>query len=101
MSVQGQATMAQRIAEKLQVALKPISLEVIDESRKHAGHAHVVSRAGTAATPGETHFRIKVVSDAFAGTSRVDRHRTINDLLGAEVADSMHALAFEAKAPGE
>ncbi|HEY5225717.1 MAG TPA: BolA family protein [Methylovirgula sp.] len=101
MSAQGQPTMAQRIVEKLQSALTPVSLEVIDESRKHAGHAHVVARAGTASASGETHFRIKVVSDAFTGKSRVDRHRTINDLLGAELADTVHALSIEAKAPGE
>jgi len=104
MSVQGQATMkpmAHRITEKLQAALAPIALEVIDESHKHAGHAHAVMRPGTAGESGETHFHIKVVSDAFTGKSRVDRHRTINSLLAAELADSVHALAIDAKAPGE
>lgn len=101
MSTQGQATMAVRIAEKLQAALTPISLEVIDESHKHAGHAHAITRQGTAGGSGETHFHIKVVSEAFAGKSRVDRHRTINSLLSAELADSVHALAIDAKAPGE
>ncbi len=101
MSAQGQPTMTNRITEKLQEALAPISLEVIDESHKHAGHAHAVMRPGTASGAGETHFHIKVVSNAFAGKSRVDRHRTINTLLSAELADSVHALAIDAKAPGE
>ena len=93
--------MTLRITEKLQAALAPLSLEVIDESHKHAGHAHAITRPGTASGSGGTHFQIKVVSDAFTGKSRVDRHRTINSLLAAELADSVHALAIEAKAPGE
>ncbi len=101
MSAQSQPTMALRITEKLQAALAPISLEVIDESHKHAGHAHAITRPGTAGASGGTHFQIKVVSDAFTGKSRVDRHRTINSLLSAELADSVHALAIDAKAPGE
>jgi BolA protein len=91
----------ERIEEKLQAALAPIALEVIDESHKHAGHAHVVMRKGTAKGAGETHFRVKVVSVAFEGKSRIDRHRTINHLLSAELADGVHALAIDAKAPGE
>jgi BolA family transcriptional regulator, general stress-responsive regulator len=97
----GKPTMALRITEKLQAALAPISLEVIDESHKHAGHAHAVMRQGTAGHSGETHFHVKVVSAAFAGKSRVDRHRTINGLLSAELADTVHALSIDAKAPSE
>jgi BolA family transcriptional regulator, general stress-responsive regulator len=92
---------AQRIQEKLQAALAPIALEVVDESHKHAGHAHVVKRAGTAQGSGETHFRVKVVAEVFKGKSRIDRHRTINGLLSAEFDDGVHALAIDAKAPGE
>jgi BolA family transcriptional regulator, general stress-responsive regulator len=101
MSGHSHTSTAQRIKEKLQAALAPISLEVIDESHKHAKHAHVMMREGTAQGAGETHFQVKVVSDAFKGKSRVDRHRTINTLLAAELADSVHALAIDAKAPGE
>lgn len=101
MSAQAQPTMTLRITEKLQAALAPIALEVIDESHKHAGHAHAVMRPGTASGSGETHFHVKVVSEAFVGKSRVDRHRTINSLLSAELADTVHALAIDAKAPGE
>lgn len=95
----GQASMAMRIREKLHTALAPVSLEVIDDSPKHAGHAQ--SRSGKAAQAGESHFTVKVVSEVFKGKSRIDRHRMINTLLSAEIAESVHALAIEAKAPGE
>ena len=93
---------AGRIRSALVEALAPTSLEVIDESAKHAHHAHVVSRAGSATGTGETHFRIKVVSDGFRGKSRLERHRAINALLADELTpDGVHALAIEARAPGE
>ena len=44
---------------------------------------------------------MKVVSEVFTGKSRIDRHRMINKLLDAEIAAGVHALAIEAKAPGE
>ena len=101
MSEQGNAV-AQRITQALQRALSPTSLEVIDESYKHAGHAHVVSRAGTAGGVGGTHFLIKVVSPAFAGKSRIDRHRAHNEALAPEMGgDGGHAIAIDARAPGE
>ena len=101
MSAQGATPIADRITAKLHEALAPVALEVIDESHKHAGHAHVMQRAGTAQSTGETHFRIKVVSALFAGKSRIDRHRAVNTLLSSELADGVHALAIDAKAPGE
>ncbi len=84
----------EQIRAKLQTALAPIFLEVIDDSHHHAGHAG--ARPG-----GETHFTVHVVSAAFAGKSRVDRHRLINQALSAELAGGVHALAIIAKAPGE
>jgi BolA protein len=97
----GEGPVGERIKAKLEAALTPISLEVIDESHKHAGHAHAITRPGTAQGTGGTHFQVKVVSDAFTGKSRVDRHRTINQLLAFELAAGVHALAIDAKAPGE
>jgi BolA family transcriptional regulator, general stress-responsive regulator len=83
------------IEQKLNAALKPERLEVINESHLHAGHqAHF---DGT----GESHFRIRIVSGAFAGTSRLERHRMINQLLAEELKGEIHALAVEAGAPGE
>jgi BolA family transcriptional regulator, general stress-responsive regulator len=83
-----------QIAEKLNAALAPQSLDVEDESQNHAGHAG--HRPG-----GQTHFRVYIVSEAFRGKSRVERHRMINQLLSAELAGGVHALAIHASAPGE
>ena len=82
------------ITEKLTGAFTPESLRVADESHQHEGHAG--HRPG-----GETHFRVYIVSEAFRGKSRIERHRMINAALAAELAGSVHALAIHANAPGE
>jgi BolA protein len=87
-----------RIRAKLQQALAPTMLDVIDDSHRHADH---FVHEGGAGHEGETHFTVKIVSEAFAGKSRVDRHRRINELLATEIAGGVHALAIHAKAPGE
>ncbi|HET6374569.1 MAG TPA: BolA family protein [Methylocella sp.] len=101
MDEQGENAAGGSIRAKLQAAFAPVSLEVIDESHKHAGHAHTVMRPGASAKTGGTHYRVKVVSDAFKGKSRVERHRAVNDLLRAELEGGVHALAIEAKTPEE
>lgn len=83
-----------RMREKLLTTLNPTRLDVVNESHLHAGHA---SSPGT----GESHFRVLIVSPDFAGKSRVERHRIINDLLKEELKDGVHALAIKALAPGE
>jgi BolA protein len=83
-----------RIAHALSHALSPISLDVVDDSNEHAGHAG--ARPG-----GETHYTVNIVSPAFAGKSRVERHRMVNAALAGEFAAGLHALALIAKAPGE
>jgi BolA family transcriptional regulator, general stress-responsive regulator len=80
--------------EKLMVGLRPTRLDVINESELHAGHR---SSPGT----GESHFRILIVSEAFAGKSRIERHRMVNAVLADEVGKKVHALALNAYAPGE
>jgi BolA protein len=85
-------TVGRTIELKLRQALEPLALDVRDDSHLHAGHAG--SRPG-----GETHFTIKVVSRAFAGKSRLERHRMINALLADELAGRVHALAISAEAP--
>jgi BolA protein len=87
-------TVQHTITNKLREAFTPESLDVIDESHLHEGHAG--HRPG-----GETHFRIYIVSDAFEGKSRIERHRLINATLAAELAGPVHALAIKAQAPGE
>lgn len=87
-------TMKQTITEKLQAAFAPSHLDVVDESHLHEGHSG--HRDG-----GETHFRVQIVADAFAGKSRLDRHRLVNTALATELASSVHALAIRAQATGE
>ena len=83
-----------RISEKLNAAFSPVSLDVQDESHQHAGHAG--SRPG-----GETHYRVYIVSEAFKGKSRLERHRMVNTALAQELAGGVHALAIHASAPDE
>lgn len=87
-------SMRDAIAEKLTKAFAPVALAVIDESHRHEGHAGW--REG-----GETHFRVRIVAPAFAGRTRLERHRMINEALSAEFSGGVHALAVEAAAPGE
>lgn len=82
------------IREKLMQVLQPTRLDVVNESHLHAGHR-------TSPGTGESHFRVLVVSPTFAGKSRIDRHRLINDTLAAELKGKVHALAIKAYAPDE
>jgi BolA protein len=82
------------ITNKLREAFAPQTLDVSDESHLDEGHSG--HRQG-----GETHFRVHIVSPAFKGKSRVERHRMINATLAGELAGSVHALAIKAEAPGE
>lgn len=87
-------TMEAAIRAKLIDVLEPIRLDVINESHLHAGHH------GSPGT-GESHFRVLIVSPKFAGKSRVERHRMVNDTLAAELKGGIHALALKTYAPGE
>ena len=82
------------ITEKLTGAFAPASLRVVDESHQHEGHAG--HRPG-----GQTHFRVYIVSEAFRRKSRIERHRMINATLAGELQGGIHALAIQARAPGE
>ena len=85
---------ADLITQKLTEAFSPQNLKVEDESYKHEGHAG--SRPG-----GQTHYRVYIVSPAFKGKTRLERHRMINQALAGELAGGIHALAIHATAPGE
>lgn len=76
----------------LRAELQPLALEVIDDSHLHAGHAG--AREGR-------HFTVRVTAARFAGLSRVARHRLIYDALQLLIPRGIHALAIEARAPGE
>lgn len=84
---------AAAIHAALEVALAPVSLEIEDESHKHAGHA--------GARDGRGHFRVDVVSSAFAGLGPVARHRAVYAALGELMTTDIHALAIRARTPEE
>jgi BolA protein len=90
----GSVRVADTITDKLTEAFSPQSLKVVDESHQHEGHAG--HREG-----GQTNFRVYIVSDAFKGKTRIERHRMINAALSGELAAGVHALAIHAAAPGE
>ncbi|HEY9238986.1 MAG TPA: BolA family protein [Burkholderiaceae bacterium] len=76
----------------MRAALEPIALEVVDDSHLHAGHAG--AREGR-------HFTVRATAARFNGLSRVARHRLIYDALQLLIPRGIHALAIEARAPGE
>lgn len=73
-------TVKDQITLRLTDAFRPEKLEVVDESDLHKGHAG--HRPG-----GESHFRVKIAGEAFAGKSRVAAHRMIYEALAREIAD--------------
>jgi BolA protein len=79
------------IRARLQDAFAPLELEVIDDSAQHAGHA--------GARDGRGHFRVRIVSAAFAGMAPLARHRAVYAALGALMDSDIHALQIEATAP--
>jgi BolA protein len=83
---------ASDIQAALSAALHPQALEVLDDSHLHAGHAG--AREGR-------HFTVRMTSDRFAGLSRVARHRLIYHALQVLIPSGIHALAIEARAPGD
>lgn len=88
----GLGPVGQRISAKLVQNFQPRALEVIDESHHHAGHAG-------ASANGESHFRVRIVAEAFRGKSRVEQHRMINAALAEELRERVHALAIQSSAP--
>jgi len=80
---------------KIEREFSPVLLEILDESHRHAGHQESFDGSG------ETHLRVRIVADAFAGMSRIDRHRAINALAADEIAAGLHALAIDARTPAE
>jgi len=87
-------SVADAIRAKLTAAFEPQRLDIYDESDRHHGHAG--AREG-----GESHFRVMIVSQAFEGLSRLDRHRRINETLAAELKAQVHALALTTLTPDE
>jgi BolA protein len=86
-------TRSGRLAARLQSALEPIDLEIIDDSHRHAGHA--------GAADGRGHFSVIVVSERFRGLPVVRRHRLVYEAVGDMMTTDVHALSIQALAPGE
>ena len=84
----------QTISAKLEKNFAPVSLEVIEESHHHAGHSG-------ARADGESHFRVKIVSESFRGKSLVQQHRMVNAALADLLRERVHALAIQSSAPLE
>ena len=84
---------AARLQQRLQSALQPIALEVIDESFAHAGHI------GANDTGFGTHFRVRITCQQFIGKRPVARHRLVYDALQDFLDQGLHALAIEASVP--
>ncbi len=85
---------AATIEHKLTGALSPTRLQIIDESHRHQGHAG--SRP-----EGESHFKVEVVSESFAGKSRVERQQMVYRALADEIKTDIHALSLRTLTPQE
>ncbi len=84
---------AEQLAQRLRETLEPVSLEVIDESFQHGGHA------GANGTGFGTHFRVRITSHLFTGKSPLMRHRLVYDAVQDFMDQGLHALAIEASPP--
>ncbi|MGX1198588.1 BolA family protein [Parvibaculum sp. MBR-TMA-1.3b-4.2] len=87
-------SVAETIRRKLEEGLTPSTLVIEDQSHRHEGHAG--HRPG-----GESHFHVTIVSEAFNGVSRVQRHRMVTALLAADMGNPIHALALKTLTPAE
>ncbi len=77
----------QKIHARLDAALKPRHLEVIDESEAHRGHAGYQDG-------GESHFRVVIEADGLSSLNRLARHRAVHDAIGKDLLSEIHALAL-------
>ena len=86
------ASRIEQIRSRIETAFAPVSLEIIDESHKHAGHA---------SAKGGGHFIVQIVSDAFAEKTTIQRHRMVYEAMGELMQHEVHALSIQAKTPQE
>ena len=87
-------SVAKTIARKLTEQLHPQSVDVLDQSHQHAGHAN-------APADGESHFHVKIVAEAFNNLNRVARQRLVYQILNDELAGPVHALSLNTITPDE
>lgn len=94
MNAQGTGPVATEMLRRLDSALTPSRIELVDDSEQHRGH-------GGYNPAGESHFTLRIESAAFAGKSRVERQRMVYAALGDLMRERVHALSIRATAPGE
>jgi BolA protein len=94
MNAQRTGPVAAEILSRLNSALSPTKVDLIDDSEQHRGH-------GGYNPEGESHFSLRIESPVFAGKNRVERQRMIYAALGSLMESRVHALSIKAKAPGE
>jgi BolA protein len=94
MNAQAIGPVASEMLSRLNSALSPTAVELVDDSEQHRGH-------GGYNPAGESHFTLRIESPAFAGKNRVDRQRMIYAALGDLMKARVHALSIRARAPGE
>ena len=82
---------AELVKERLRLAFDPYELDLTDESAAHAGHAG-------APVGGESHFNLHIRASAFAGKSRIERHRAVHAAIGSDLLSQIHALSIDATA---
>ena len=87
------STRSERIRACLEHTLHPLQIDIEDESHRHAGHE--------GARDGRGHFRVRIVAAEFAGLPLLNRHQRIYAALGELMRTDIHALAIDARAPGE
>ncbi len=94
METESKGPVAAEIEKRLMEGQSPVSLKVINDSASHHGHA---GDDGS----GESHFTVEITCEAFAGQSRLNRQRMVNNALGDLMQNKVHAMAIKARAPGE
>jgi BolA protein len=95
MNASSKGPVATEMCARLESALSPTRLDLVDDSESHRGHG------GYRGEGGESHFTLRIESAAFAGLNRVQRQRLVYKALGELMHHKVHALAMETKAPGE
>ncbi|WP_204113694.1 BolA family protein [Shimia biformata] len=81
-------SVTEEIRTALEKAFSPSELEVVDDSERHRGHAGYQEG-------GESHFNVRIRSGAFAGQSRIARHRAVHAALGPDLVGRIHALSLD------
>mgnify|MGYP000188632077 CR=1 FL=1 len=88
MTDNGKLRVTDQIRTRLESAFSPTELQVVDDSERHRGHAGYMEG-------GESHFNVHIRASAFAGQSRLARHRAVHEALGRDLVSRIHALSLD------